>query len=304
VDLKTGRVTLVFAGILGIVAWCLNITQQALIFQSQNTPNELRLYEQLDPQTVKNMWISRRSRLALDVLSSATDFASNWLLLYGIFCVAKMFGKQRSGMTRSLMRFAFGVGTIIPAVELIENLGSVSAGVYISGHPELPDVGFQSLEIAYLMGIARSVWLFSTAYLFTAVGFFAVSYLSFLESGILSHKHAIFGMFLGCIEIVAFGLSIFVFYNNIISIVAAVVELLADAILFPIWTFWLAASMGQRSANAKRFNVEEMESNINDKEKQRDNANKRTTKDERRNSKDKDERRSSKDDKRESKDDH
>jgi len=273
VDLKTGRVTLIFAGILGILAWSLTIAQQVLLYQDTATSTQSRLYEQLDPQTLKNLWVARRSRLGISVLASATDFTSNWLLLYGIFCVAKMFGKQRTGMTRSLMRAAFAAGSIIPAVELIENLGSLSAGIFISGHSELPNIGFQALEISYLMGIARSFWLFSAAYLFTAIGFFSVSYLTFLENGILSPKHAIFGMLLGCIEIVAFGLSIFVFYNNIVAVIAAVVELLADAILFPIWAFWLAAKMGQRTESAKRFNLNDMESKINDKEKERDGKN-------------------------------
>jgi len=160
-----------------------------------------------------------------------------------------MFGKSASGMARLVLRMTFGVGTIIPAVEIIQNLGVYSAGVYITGFPLLPDVGYQSLEIAYLMSFARSLWLWSVTYLAQAVGFLTVSYLTFNEPGILPKAHGVLGAILGGVGLIVFVLSIFVFYNNIVALIFAITASLWGAILYPIWVFWLAAKMSQSAIN-------------------------------------------------------
>jgi len=248
VDLRTGRNTLIFAGIFGIIGF---IMQFALVFIREASATEDaefgNNYAQLNATALRALWVQRRNQLGFQVLNDVFNFTSFWLLLYGIFCLAKMFGKSASGMARLVLRMTFGVGTIIPAVEIIQNLGVYSAGVYITGLQSLPDVGFQSLEIAYLMSYARSIWLWSVTYLAQAVGFLTVSYLTFNEPGILPKPHAVLGVILGGTGLLVFTLSIFIFYNNIVALIFALIASLWGAILYPIWIFWLAAKMSQNA---------------------------------------------------------
>jgi len=245
-DLRTGRNTLVFAGIFGLIGCVL---QFALIWmREENQSEEAEFgneYASLNFTQLRALWVHRRQQLGVQVLNDVFNFTSFWLLLYGIFCVAKLFGKAASGMARFVLRMTFAVGTIIPAVQILQNLGVYSAGVYITGLPAFPNEGFQALEVAYLMSYARSIWLFSVTYLAQAIGFLTVSYLTFNEPGLLPRAHGFLGIILGGIGLLIFVLSIFIFYDNIVALVFAITASLWGVILYPIWVFWLAAKLNR-----------------------------------------------------------
>jgi len=241
VDLRTGKVALIFSGIFELVSYAVNLSTIAY------NDDSVTSYWSLESNGLRDLWDARRRRLALQVLSDATAFVSYWLLLYGIYCVVKMFGKYSSGMARTVLRGSYIVGSIVPAVEILQNIGVLSAGIYISGHQSVPDTGFQVLEISYLMMNARSVWLFSVTYLFHSIGVLTVSYLTFVEHGVLARKHGVLGIFVGIEGIIVFLLSIFVFFNSTVFLVWAVVALLWGSLLYPIWLFWLSHQVQQAS---------------------------------------------------------
>lgn len=246
VDLRTGKVALIFSGIFALLSYAINLST---IGYSGDTSN-VTSYWSLESNGLRDLWDARRRRLALQVLSNATAFVSYWLLLYGIYCVVKMFGKYSSGMARAVLRGSFIIGSIVPAVEILQNLGVLSAGIYISGHSGVPDAGFQILEVSYLMMYARSVWLFSVTYLFHSIGVLTVSYLTFNENDVLSRRHGVLGIFVGIEGIIVFILSIFIFYNSTVFLVWAVVALIWGALLYPSWLFWLSHQVHQASKEA------------------------------------------------------
>jgi len=258
VDLRTGKIALIFSGIFGMLSYGINLSTLAYTGDAEYGDS----YWELQTNPIRDFWDARRRRLALQVLSDCTAFVSYWLLLYGIFCVVKMFGKYSSGMARTVLRGSYIIGSIIPAVEIIQNLGILSAGVYIAGHNGVPDVGFQSLEIAYLMTSARSIWLFSVTYLFQSIGVLTVSYLTFNEFGVLVKKHGVLGIFVGIEGIVVFLLSIFSFYNEVIYLVWAVIALFWGAILYPSWLFWLSHQVSQASKEEGRSQIRDLDEEL------------------------------------------
>jgi len=164
------------------------------------------------------------------------------LLVHPLSQIVKILTRQGVQNLRYAMFHAFQVGTVLNFVEVLQILGTELTGKQISGIP-LTCSERQVLEIAYNLGEARSVLLFSLSYLLFGIGFILAGVLAF-STKVFSRWHAVLGFVCAALCVAAFVLEVLQVLGSNLSIAFGIVNFLWGGIGFPIWAVWLGVVLG------------------------------------------------------------
>lgn len=119
-----------------------------------------------------------------------------------------------------MMSNAFLIGAIVPSVQFLQDLGSTSAGTWISSM-QLDDEGLVALQVSWLLSLSRSVYLYSLMYVFLSLGLFLNAYLCIRESPFknmgFAGTHAMFGVACGIIAWLLLFVGVGMFFHDLMA---------------------------------------------------------------------------------------
>jgi len=233
----------------------------ALDFGDPNIRNGTRL---LDPTTLRAYWAYKRSQLGIDVTVDLLAALGLAFLAWVVLILKRVFKRYKNGESDlpSFMAASFFIGAFLPSVEFLESLGFTTTADLISQSPSLPDIGIQTLHVAYYVDRGSSLYLFSSQFICVSTGILAASWLSW-KTGELPKKHAIFGYITAVFGYLCFIFEIVTFNaGNRVGYALGVFVVIYGVFLLPIWTIWLGFELRKIKNIQKQDARENMDKNL------------------------------------------
>lgn len=168
--------------------------------------SDVTQYRSLAPSILRELWEYRRDVLFLNALIDLLFFVSFSYLYSGLSAYARMFVWVSPNLRLSMIN-CIALGSLFPAVEFLQNLGTLGAGIYISGWPVFQTNAeyYSALEISYLVELGRSAFVFALSYLFLAAALI-ISYILNRKERVVSEYHGFLGLAVAAACIIVFGL--------------------------------------------------------------------------------------------------
>jgi len=197
------------------------------------TYDNTKYSSKFDVQYLKKLWDYRRD--AFGYLLAIDFFACMALIFsfYAVLCVSKIFKFSAASAVRKVMIYSYLVGTVLPIIEFLQNMGGFTEAYNLS--LDAKDSDFVALEISFRVAGAQSVWVYSMIYLAIGLSMFCSSILFWREQEFRSRAHAILGYFVAFVGFVAFAVEAAVFFDEKLRVVFGLVTLFWGVICFPAW---------------------------------------------------------------------
>ena len=251
-----GAILFVVSALLYIDAYA--IDQNA----RDNAPGGMAAYKTLNITNLQAHWAGRRDAQLPFVLAETTGAIAWFSLMIPVQSLVALFA-QRSATF--IVIACFTAVAIIMLINLTFQLGTLSVTDWISNWPLLMDAeahshdgGFgplQALEISYLVGQSRWIWLFAMDMLLLSIGWSAVTFLIFSARRELEKPPHLAFAFLSFVGAVVSFAGVFLDISRVLpsfdwvkmNYAAAVATTLVYMFILPIWLVWLGMLLRQRS---------------------------------------------------------
>lgn len=198
-----------------------------------------------DPDYLVAKWAWQTSVFTPWLLADAFAMVGLLCLVVTVQQLRKIY-RAHSGVAHRVMFYAFVLGAFLPAVEFLQNLGATSMAVWMATpgsewHIIGSQTSIQSLDVAYTVTMARSLWIFSLVNLLLAVGLFLEYYLESVEkraNGL--RNHSIFAVAIAVVSFLSWVFEIAAFWSPYeVLFTAGVLNLLFVGSLCA-WCVWLS----------------------------------------------------------------
>jgi hypothetical protein len=177
----------------------------------------------LDFGYVQSLWNWRRNFFPWQIAIEFFLAVGLLICIHPVICLKKVYSRRASPLALNIMSNAFIIGVALNGFEFLENLGTEATGAILSRAAITTEQVFflvlsrmtfdrfvmqgASLEIAYNLGEALSIWIFSMDYVFIAIGFGMSTYLSF-RYNLFNAWHGVIGAVCGVLCLASFALEI------------------------------------------------------------------------------------------------
>jgi len=230
----------------------------------------------LNPTYLREYWNYKRDQLGVDVTIILFTSIGLFGLAYITLILKRVFKRYKGGDSDvpSFMCGCFFMGAVLCGISLLQSLGITTVADYYSQFDELPDVGIQAIDVAYVVARGGTIYLFSSQFILIPIGIFLCSYLTFQTSEI-PMKHAVFGVVTGVFGVLTFVFELIVFnvIERGVGIAFGLLILAYGVILLPIWTLWLGIELRRLKQDLRAIKESDLEVRLNDIEVTRQNAN-------------------------------
>ena len=226
-----------------------------------NAPGGMDAYKQLNVTNLQALWAGRRAAQGA-ILSAEFTGALAW---FSLMPPVAAFTAQLGGSSRSangIVTSCFNGVALITLVDLTFQAGTISLVDWISSwdiiqgatEQHARDGGFgalQSLEIAFMVGQSRTVWLFAMDEMLLTIGLATCAFLVYTARG---HSAPFASGFAHLSVVIAFvALVGFIFHVarlfswRAMMTATAVATGLVYLVLLPVWLVWLGVQLRNRS---------------------------------------------------------
>ena len=156
----------------------------------------------LDCGYVNSLWLWRHAFFPWQIAIEFFLAMGLLMVIHPVNCLNKLYSRTAPRLVLTVMTLCFTAGVAVNAFEFLENLGTEATGTHLSSVvSECPDR--VSLEIAYNLGEALSIWIFSLDYIFLAIGFGLSAYLG-IRYSLFSSWHGVVGGIWSALLVVLF----------------------------------------------------------------------------------------------------
>jgi len=248
VSVSAGRYTAFASAVCFEVSGIVIVLLYLGVFTGTELPSSAKYQGgNLDPAYLQKLWAWNKSALPAVVVFDIFISVALLLLAHATICLKKCY-RGGQGMARTLMSNCFLIGAVLPSIEFLQDLGSNTAAVWISGWQYLPDTALQSLQISWLLALSRSIYLYALLYVLLSLGLFLNAYLSYSERPFGGIQHGLMGIVVGLVGYVTLGFEIASFFHTNLYLGFGIVNIFWAMILMPAWMVWLGFLLGKFSS--------------------------------------------------------
>ena len=250
---RAGRIALICSALTFFFSVIFNgIVQSGQLEEYPLNSDNVNQYRSLDPALIQEVWQYRRDLLFLNALIDLLFFVSFAYFYSGLSAYTRCFVWASPNM-RLAMISCIGLASLFPALEFLQNLGTLGAGVFITDfetfRTQVPTEYYADLEVAYLILLGRSAFVFALSYLFLAAAL-VFSYLLNRKEQVISQLHGYLGLTTALICVVVFALAAAAGGTDAPSGREKLIESLFVFSIFLvicllIWLIWLAVVIGK-----------------------------------------------------------
>lgn len=245
----------VFAALLYIDAF--SIEHNARV----TAPGGIEAYMQLNVTTLQARWEGRRAAQG-PMLFAQFCMACAW---FASMAPVSAMMAHLGGQTRSatwIVTSAFQMVAVITLLDMTFQAGTISLTDWVHSWPMITnadgshaaDGGFgaiQALEIAFLVGTSRTIWLFTMDELLLAVAWLTTAWLIYTARGMQQPFAAGFAHLAvagALVNVLGFGLHIARFFAwTTFTLPAIMSSVVVYLIIMPTWLVWLGVQLKGRS---------------------------------------------------------
>jgi len=148
------------------------------------------------------------------------------------------------GSARKIMLYSYLVGTVLPIIEFLQNMGGFTESYNLSLDAK-ENADYVALEISFRIAGAQSVWVYSMIYLAIGLSMVCSSYVFWRDEEFQSRFHALLGGFVALVGFVAFAVEAAVFFDESLRVVFGLVTLFWGVICLPAWLLVLGWRLNQ-----------------------------------------------------------
>ncbi len=196
----------------------------------------------LDMSYINDLWAWRNAFFPWQIAIEFFLAVGLLMVIHPINCLHKIYSRTTPRLVLAVMTACFTIGVALNGFEFLENLGTEATGTQIS-HAVTSYRDRVSLEIAYNLGEALSIWIFSLDYVFLAIGFGCSAYLGF-RYPLFSSWHAVVGSICALLCLASFALEVAQVAQSSVFTALEVVTMVLMGLAFPVWLVWLAWILG------------------------------------------------------------
>jgi len=240
--------------LLFIISAMLYIDGFSLEHKSRSeAPGGMEAYQALNSTHLQVLWKGRRDAQGPYLFAELAGAVAWFSLMAPVASMCDVLGGESRSGTR-IVTASFNAVAMITLVDLTFQAGTISLVDWISNWPVVADAdeahahdgGFgalQALEIAFMVGQSRTVWLFAMDELLLFIGWGTAAFLIFTMRG---HDQPL-PKGLGCLALVGCVIALFgfgfhvarLFSWRVMMYAAAITTTIVYMLVLPVWLIWL-----------------------------------------------------------------
>jgi len=232
------------------ISVCVILIWLAGILQSLNAwgvaPKTYRPDDETRLAKQEEVWRYRRDAQAVEFLMAFFQALGFLLFIRVSASLRKVWGMSFAAQG-ALTHYFFTIGCILPAVALLQDLGSTQMANWITSWDELAPraLALVDVEFAFIMNTSRTLWVTSMQFIFFAVAMWVHCDLVLNDEGRIPRSHGVFSAVVGIISVIVFALKVSSFEHTYIMSAYGGMLFVYYMIMLPVWMIWLAVIFGR-----------------------------------------------------------
>jgi len=227
---------------------------------ADNAPGGFNSWRELNVTHLQSRWRGRRDAKGAFLLADVSG-AVAWVSLIGpVSAATQLMGGFNGRSANRVVVACFNTAALVTILDFVFQAGTVSLVDWVSTWPVMQGAGggdgdftaLQTLEIAWLVASARTVWLFALDELLLTIGWATVAFLVYTSRGHgaqpLSRNWAHLSVLGAIIAFIGFACAVARQVEWMtMDYAATVANVLVYLLLLPIWLGWLGQQLRARS---------------------------------------------------------